>query len=259
MLTRSVTDQVTIYLNCSKVWGTFERVSVYHRITSELSAIFAPDPTQEMCEECVSQKGRKEERRISSTCGSRTHNLLLTGLSLCYGRATDGRPRKWALIQRGRVLSAPKQARSWWLSLSYHSLLYLVESCSGFWSTFDLPLSCDIVHVALTWDHSFLLTWLAMEEQALCLETLCWWHLLLTTRTGSLLVPSHRLWSENNLLPFPDIQLRYTNLEWLSKKICQQIVPRIPEFSTAHGRAPTSTILLTCISEVSKGVRPIFM
>ena len=58
------------------------------------------------------------------------------------------------------------------------SLLYLVESCSGVWSTFDLPLSCDIVHVALTWDHSFLLTWLAMEEQALCLETLCWWHLL---------------------------------------------------------------------------------
>ena len=126
MLTRSVTDQVTIYLNCSKVWGTFERASVYHRITSELSAIFALDPTQEMCEECVSQKGRKEERRISSTCGSRTHNLLLTGLSLCYGRATDGSPRKWALIQ---CRSAPKQARSWWLSLGYHSLLYLVESC----------------------------------------------------------------------------------------------------------------------------------
>ena len=44
------------------------------------------------------------------------------------------------------------------------SLLYLVVSCSGVWSTFDLTLSCDVVHVALTWDHSFLLTWLAIES-----------------------------------------------------------------------------------------------
>ena len=32
-----------------------------------------------MCEGCVSQKERKEERKISSTCGTRTHNILLTG------------------------------------------------------------------------------------------------------------------------------------------------------------------------------------
>ena len=83
----------------------YERVSAgtdcsLQRITSDLSAIPAPYPTPgrpiEMCEGCVSQKERKEERKISSTCGTRTHNLLLTrqGHYHCAVGATDGRLRK---------------------------------------------------------------------------------------------------------------------------------------------------------------------
>ena len=37
-----------------------------------------------------------------------------------------------------------------WVFISFLYLVYLVESCIGVWGTFDLPLSCDIVHVALT-------------------------------------------------------------------------------------------------------------
>ena len=62
------------------------------------------------------------------------------------------------MVGRGRKLLSNVGEYSVLLSRRDHdgchwviiSLLYLVESCSGVWSTFDLPLSCDIVHVALT-------------------------------------------------------------------------------------------------------------
>ena len=65
----------------------------------------------------------------------------------------------------------------------YHSLLYLVESCSGVWSTFDLLLSCDSTDM-----RSFVSVNMA-SYRSLFGNVI----LLLTTRTGSLLVPSHRL------------------------------------------------------------------
>ena len=53
-----------------------------HRITSELSAILAPDPTpgrlKEVFEECIVRE-RKKGKSALYTCGIRTHNLLLNG------------------------------------------------------------------------------------------------------------------------------------------------------------------------------------
>ena len=102
--------------------GGYERVSAgtdcsLHRNTSELSVILAPDPTPsrpiEMCEECVSRKERKKERKISSTCGTRTHNLLLTGQGHCHcamgelqmaGRGSEllSNAREYSVLLSGR-------------------------------------------------------------------------------------------------------------------------------------------------------------
>ena len=63
------------------------------------------------------------------------------------------------------------------------SLLYLVESCSGVWSTFDLLLSCDSTDM-----RSFVSVNMA-SYRSLFGNVM----LMTSTRTGSLLVPSHRL------------------------------------------------------------------
>ena len=121
--TRYVLLHITLLIACLCVLSVeeyYERVSAgtdcsLHRNISELSVILAPDPTPsrpiEMCEECVSRKERENQLYLWDSNPPPLANRA-RALPLCYGRATDGRPRKCALIQRERVLSTPKRARS---------------------------------------------------------------------------------------------------------------------------------------------------